>query len=194
MPRSNVGHCWWNGLSQEFVMLSISLTRWIVGFTCWMMVATLISQSVFAADDDAAVARARKQVQMLDDLYKTAVVLITEHYVKKDSDTSAGSAAKLLFEAMKKKGHHEARLVDATGNPYLETNAPSDAFEKEAIAAIKSGKPYFDKVETKGGKKVLRAATIIPVVMQKCTMCHPHYEKAKPGEAIGSLMFIMPIE
>jgi len=38
--------------------------------------------------DPAAVERARKQVRMLDDLYKTAVVLITEHYVHEEDDVA----------------------------------------------------------------------------------------------------------
>lgn len=173
---------------------SLLFRRFVSCVMCATLLTSCLVPTTFAADDDAALARARKQVQVLDDLYKTAVVLVTTNYVHKDSDVAAAVTFKPLFEAMKKKGHHEARLVDATDNPYVETNAPQDAFEKEAIAAIKGGKPYFDKVEEKDGKKVLRAATIIPVVMKKCIMCHPHYEKAKPGEAIGSLMFIMPIE
>jgi len=38
-----------------------------------------------STDDNAAVARTRQQVLMLDDLYKTAVVAITEHYVNDPS-------------------------------------------------------------------------------------------------------------
>src|SRR3954470_5827547 len=96
--------------------------------------------TVHAADkasDDAAVARTRKQVLMLDDLYKTAIVLITEHYVDESSDLAAGAAFQKLFEAMKAKGHHEVRLLDGTGEPYNEKNAPRDAFEKDAIKALK---------------------------------------------------------
>lgn len=46
-----------------------------------------------AADvkEDPAVERTRRQVRMLDDVYKTAVVLITKHYVKEDSDLPAGT-------------------------------------------------------------------------------------------------------
>lgn len=143
---------------------------------------------------DAAVERARKQVRMLDDLYKTAVVLITEHYVKEDSDLSAGSAAKALFKAMKEKGWHEVRLLDATGKPIDEDNVAKDDFEKEAIKQITSGKAYYDRVvEGQNGRK-LRAATAIPVVMKKCVMCHDHYQEAKNGAAIGALSYTLPIE
>lgn len=64
--------------------------------------------------DKAAVDRTRSQILMLDDLYKTAVVAITEHYVKDPSTLSAASAAKVLFAAMNKNGWHEARLLGFT--------------------------------------------------------------------------------
>ena len=144
--------------------------------------------------DDAALERTRKQVQMLDDIYKTSIVLITENYVNDKDDLAAGVAFKKLFEAVKKKGWHEVRLIDATGEPYNDDNAPADDFEKEAIKQIKGGKPYFDKVVEKDGKRYLRATTIIPVVMDKCVICHDNYKEAKKGEAIGALGYIVPIE
>ncbi|MCU0879338.1 MAG: DUF3365 domain-containing protein [Pirellulaceae bacterium] len=143
---------------------------------------------------DPAVARARKQVQMLDDLYKTAIVLITEHYVKEDSDLAAGSAFQALFKAMKDKGYHEVRLLDATGEPYEEKNKPQDDFEKAAIKALKAGKANYEEIVTEDGAKYLRIATPIPVVMKKCTLCHDNYNAAKPGEAIGALGYKLKIE
>jgi hypothetical protein len=143
---------------------------------------------------DAALDRARKQVRMLDDLYKTAVVLITEHYVEEDSDLPAGSAAKALFKAMKEKGWHEVRLVDATGQPIEAENAPRDDFEKSAIAALKDGKPYYEQVVNGQRGRQLRAATIVPVVLKKCVMCHEHYGQVKEGGAIGALSYTLPIE
>jgi hypothetical protein len=146
------------------------------------------------AESDPALERTRKQVRMLDDLYKSAIVLITEKYVNSDNDLPAGSAFKALFGAMKKKGWHEVRLVDATGEPIKEANAPADDFEKEAIKQLLDGKPGYEKVVQKGGERYLRSATVIPVVMRKCTMCHPHYDEAKPGQAIGALSYTLLIE
>ena len=68
-----------------------------------------------AKDADAAVERTRKQVRMLDGIYKNAIVLVTTHYVTEKSDVPAGSAFKKLFEVAKKEGWHEVRLLDATG-------------------------------------------------------------------------------
>lgn len=162
-----------------------------------VLVGMVVAQSRSADKpkaDPAAVERARKQVRMLDDLYKTAVVLITEHYVHKEDDVSAGSAARLLFKAMKEKGWHEARLIDATGQPYEEKNSPADEFEKSAIAKIKKGETFVESVIEKDGKTYLRALTPVPVVMDKCVMCHAHYKNAAKGEAIGAVGYIVPVE
>ena len=162
-----------------------------------VLIGAVVAQSRSADKakvDPAAVERARKQVRMLDDLYKTAVVLITEHYVHKEDDVAAGTAARLLFGAMKEKGWHEARLIDATGEPYEEKNAPADEFEKSAIAQIKAGKAFVDTVIEKDGKPYLRALTPVPVVMEKCIMCHAHYKNAAKGQAIGAIGYIVPIE
>ena len=160
------------------------------------VVTSLTCSSVIAEKpaDSAAVERTRKQVRMLDDLYKTAVVLITTHYVNEDSDLGAGPAALALFDAMKKKGWHEVRLLDATGLPIEEKNAPKDEFERQGIAKLKAGAEYYDEVVQRDGKPYLRAVTPVPVVMKKCTMCHDHYNDAKPGEAIGALGYTVPIE
>jgi hypothetical protein len=143
---------------------------------------------------DPALERTRKQVLMLDDLYKSAIVLITDKYVHSDTDLPAGTAFQALFGAMKKKGWHEVRLLDATGEPIVAANAPADDFEKEAIKKLLAGKTGHEQVVEKDNRRYLRSATVIPVVMKKCTMCHEHYNDAKPGQAIGALSYTIPIE
>lgn len=160
------------------------------------MIAILIAPDARARErkQDPAVERARKQVRMLDDLYKTAVVLITTHYVEEDTDLAAGDAFQALFKAMKDKGWHEVRLLDATGEPYDEDNAPKDEFEKQAVMKLKTGEAYVDEVITRDGKPYLRAATAVPVVLEKCVMCHSHYADVPEGQAIGALGYTVPIE
>ena len=159
-----------------------------------VVVAQLKSADKAAQPDPAAVERTRKQVRMLDDLYKTTLVLVTEHYVHKEDDIAAASAAKLLFAAMKEKGWHEVRLIDATSQPYEEKNTPVDEFEKSAIAQLKTGKAFVDSVIEKDGQHYLRAATPVPVVMEKCIMCHAHFKNVEKGQPVGALSYIVPIE
>ena len=145
-----------------------------------------------AADNpsDPALERARREVRMLDDLYKTAVVLITDQYVNKVGDVAAGELARDLFAAMQKKGWHEAHLVDATGKPINRENRPRDEFESRAIEKIRGGQTYYEEVVREKGRRTLRAATVVPVVMQKCTICHPGY---KQGDLLGAISYKLPI-
>ena len=161
------------------------------------VIALTSSWTVITAKDktnDAALERTRNQVRMLDDIYKTVVVLITDKYVHDEDDFSAGSAAAALFRAVEKKGWHKVRLLDATGEPRRQKNTAKDDFEKAAVAAIKSGKSYYEKVVSKDGERHLRALTSIPVVSEKCVMCHANYKDAKPGEAIGAISYTLKVE
>ena len=144
--------------------------------------------------DQAAVERARKLVHLLDDIYKQTIVLITDKYVHSEKDFAAGSAAVGLFAALSKSGTHEVRLIDATGEPYEPKNVANDEFEKEGLARLKAGAGYYDQVTQREGKFRLRAVTAVPVVMQKCVMCHAHYADAKKGEPIGAIVYSVPIE
>lgn len=144
-----------------------------------------------AAPDKAAVERTRETVRMLDDLYKSAIVHVTATYVKARERTPAARAAKLIFKDMSSKGWHIARLVDATGDPVNKANVAKSAFEKEAVAKIKGGKPYVEEIGTSKGKPVLRAATVVPVVMKACINCHPGH---KEGDVLGFISYEVPIK
>lgn len=144
--------------------------------------------------DPDAVKRARKEVRMLDDIFKTAIVIITDKYVKTKKDYPAGRAAVTWLRQVGEKGHPEVRLIDVSGEPYNPGNVARDAFEKEGVKQLKAGKGYYDRVVRKGGKEYLRAITAIPVVMDKCILCHENYKMAKKGEAIGALTYTVPLE
>jgi hypothetical protein len=146
------------------------------------------------ADSDAAVERAREQIRMLDDIHKTAVVAITDKYVHKETDTAAATVAGALFGVMKQKGWYESRLIDASGAPYNDKNVAVDDFEKAAVQALIGGKDYYEQLITVNGKARLRAATPVPVVMKKCTMCHDNYNDVKQGAPIGVLTYNVPVK
>ena len=141
-----------------------------------------------------AVARARENVQMLDHIYKTTVVLITDTYVNTDKDFPAGSAAIALFDAVSKAGHHELKLLDVSGEPHNDDNVAVDAFDKEGVRRLRAGDSYYDQVIVKDGKPTLRAITPIPVVMQKCVMCHDNYADVEKGAAVGAISYTIPIK
>lgn len=174
----------------------------MIRFGMWLAVlASVVAVSVSesrrparAADakapDKAAVDRAREEVKMLDDLYKTAVVKITQVYVGQQGEVPAALAAMEIFEEMKKKGWHNARLVDASGKPKRKANLPQTEFEKKAVAAMKEGKPYFEEVGEENGKPVFRAATVVPAVTKECAACH----RVKEGTLLGTIVYELPIK
>ena len=141
-----------------------------------------------------AIARARENVQMLDHIYKTAVVLITDKYVNSENDFPAGSAAIALFDAVGKAGHHQVKLLDASGDPHNSDNIASDDFDQEGVRRLKAGDAYYDQVIVQDGKATLRAITPVPVVMQKCVMCHDNYADVEKGAAVGAISYAIPIK
>jgi hypothetical protein len=99
--------------------------------------------------------------------------------------------SKKVWAGMEEKGWHSCRIVDATGKPVNPSNAPKTEFEKKAIEKLKGGQVYFEEVATKDDKPVLRAATVVPVVMDQCIACHPGYKK---GDLLGALVYEVPIK
>jgi len=152
-----------------------------------------VAEKIEDGEKDLAVERARREVRMLDDIYKTSIVLITTHYVDNADALPAGSAFKALFDAVREKGWHEVRLIDATGDPYSTDNSPKDGFEKRAIKKLVEGQSVVDEVISEGDKRYLLAATAIPVVMEKCVMCHDNYKNVPAGKPIGALGYKVPI-
>ncbi|WP_182866858.1 c-type heme family protein [Rhodopirellula sp. JC639] len=147
-----------------------------------------------AAPKKKAVQRARGTVKMLDNIFKQTIVMVTDKYVHDESDFAAGSAAVLLFKNISESGDNKVRLIDATGDPYEIENVAKDDFEKAGIKKLKAGAEGHEQVVTIDGKPFLRSLTPVPVVMQKCVMCHSHYADAKKGEPIGAISYTVAIE
>lgn len=140
--------------------------------------------------------RTRTTVRMLDDIYKGGIVAITKNYVSDEDAIPAGTAFKEVFRTAEERGWHKVRLVDGLGEPINDENAPEDAFEKKALAALVAGETdWYEKVEKNAeGKRVLRVATPIPVVFEKCIMCHDNYADVPAGQAIGALTYTIEVK
>lgn len=161
-------------------------------FALFTSITLVLIISIATASEDPAVTRTRQQVDMLDTLYKTAIVLITDKYVTDPSKFSGASAAKALFTTMKENGYHEVRLVGLTDvliNPSV--NEPKDDFEQEAKKKLTSGEATHEEVVTIDGKQYLRKATPVPVVLEKCAMCHANFKDNK--NVIGMLAYMVPL-
>lgn len=169
--------------------LALPIAGWL--FLDRQQPAAGAAEKTASAEKNPAVERARREVKMLDDLYKTTIVFITNTYVDSNKDVAAGEIARDVFAAMREKGWHDARLIDATGHPTNDENVPHEGFEKAAIKKILSGTSYVDDVVVEDGKQYLRAATVVPVVNEKCIACHPGY---KVGDVLGAVSYKLLIE
>jgi hypothetical protein len=139
-----------------------------------------------ADEATAALERTRAQARMLDHLFKVAVVDITNRY----DGPPAIKVAQTIFAAAEDKDYFKAKLLDATGSPLNEANAPGDAFEKQAAQAMKQGQPYFEEVVGEGDSRTLRVATVVPAVVEKCAKCHG----VKQGDLLGFLSYQLPVK
>jgi hypothetical protein len=171
--------------SLRWIVLAVAL----VGLGVWSQLPGAAQEK--NAPDAAALERTRAAVKMLDDMTKGYVVFVTATYVRAQEAVPAAHVAKKVYQYMGEKGHFTGRLLDASGKPFNQDNLAKSDFEKNAVAAIKGGKAYYDEVGTdKNGKHVLRAATIVPAVMKQCVVCHTN---VKEGELLGVLTYELPI-
>ncbi len=153
------------------------------------LLGLVISGPLLRADGpeaDPALKRTREQVKMLDELYKNAVVSITNKY----DGPPAIKVAKDVFAAMEKGGWHNAKLVDASGSPQNEANLPQTEFEKRAAVVMRAGRSYYDEVEGNGPKRKLYAATVVPAVTKKCATCHGVSE----GDLLGFIRYEISVK
>lgn len=150
-----------------------------------------IMEELYKAVKNLELEHARKTVRMIDDLYQTYIVLITEEYVDDPSVLAAATLSKRVFKSMNKKGWHKARLLDATGTPFNPDNNPKDAFERDAINALISGRTYFEKIEKIEGKDYLRAVTSVHAVTKGCISCHP---SSRVGDLLGGIAYTIALE
>jgi hypothetical protein len=159
----------------------------------WAVAAAIAGGVAVSHADEAApgpakmsLEQARRTVSMLNDLYVNSVVLTHKTYVKDRGSVAAAVVARQVFQAMADKGWPQTRWINTTGRPFNPDSNPKDAFEKDAVVALKKGQARFERVED--GK--LRVATLIPLVDKSCQTCHT---KDKVGDPIGGLSYTVPL-
>ncbi|MBC8553236.1 MAG: hypothetical protein H8D23_26750 [Candidatus Brocadiales bacterium] len=140
---------------------------------------------------EKAVKRARQTVKILDVMYKSFIVLITDEYVKGETMFSALTVSKKVFEKMSTKGWYKARLLDATGDPHNPENTPRTKFGRDTIGAFIDGKSFYKRIEKIGGEYYYKAATSVSIVIDGCTICHPHN---KHGDLLGGISYTFPLD
>jgi hypothetical protein len=153
---------------------------------CGMLVGATQAAEPAAKPVAMPLAQARQTVAMLNDLYVTSVVTTHGTYVKDKSITPAATVARHVFESMAQKGWPQTRWLSTTGRPFNPANNPRDAFERDAVVALKKGQPRVERIEN--GR--LRVATLVPIVDKSCLMCHT---RDKVGDPIGGLSYTVAL-
>lgn len=93
-----------------------------------------------------------------------------------------------------KEGLAQSTLGRCDRRAYDSDNVAKSAFEKSAIKKLTAKQGYFDTVVTEDGKRYLEAVTQVPVVMDKCVMCHANYKDVPAGATIGAVSYRIPID
>jgi len=155
-----------------------------LGLTLSMLRAASVSAAPGAAGATkpapVSLEEGRRQVRMMDDIYKAAVVSTHKMYVQDPSTPAAVVWAKQVIKQLEGKGWPQARLFASHDRPLNPENTLVDDFERAATAAFKAGKVSFEQV--RDGE--LRYATDIRIVDQKCLMCHV---RNKEGDLLGGV-------
>jgi hypothetical protein len=105
-----------------------------------------------------------------------------------------------LTEALSKKEGYTIRLYSEHPFPFRKNGGPRDAFEREAMAALKA-EPHrpFWRVETYNGASSMRYATADLMVTEVCVHCHnAHSQTPKNnwnvGDVRGAIELIIPLQ
>ena len=135
---------------------------------------------------------------------ETTRAYIATHYVGKIQNSSAGkdivatmshandpraiplpaTATREISEELAKAGLFSARLFSAT--PLNQANGATDAFEKEALAAIMGGADSYSRIEEQGGQWTFRRATPDKAQVAACVGCHT-------GKQVGDILGLLSV-
>jgi Protein of unknown function (DUF3365) len=162
-----------------------------LGLAAMLAIPLSVAAEQANAPPDPELERTRQEVKMLDDLFKNAIVLIDETYVKKPDSVAAATASKALFAALKKAGWYDVRILGLTDVIGDQDDIPRDAFERTAAAKLIAGNKWYEEVSEKDGKRYLRVATGIPLVSENCLMCHANFKGNKGN--VGALAYTVPM-
>ena len=129
---------------------------------------------------------ARRSAAMLDDAYQEFLQTIHAWYPTKTGQPKVAASTVIeLQKIMAEKGWPQSKFLAVNAIVMNPNHLPEDKFDKDAIAAIKSGKDRYEKVVD--GR--LRIATVVPTG-GGCFSCH--WTDSKVGSR-AALSFSIPL-
>ena len=115
----------------------------------------------------AAVAAAREQARLLQEVYTTTLEVMHQHYFRRDGAVLPARALEDVFAGMAKLSGSNANWIAVNTKAMNMDHEPATSFEKKAAAELGAGKEIYEVVT----ERVYRRATAIPL-HANCVGCH----------------------
>lgn len=136
-----------------------------------------------------SLAEARRQAETLHTVMHSTLQIVHHEYYRLDEGLPIPAATfKNVFAAMEAEHHVKLRWLTVEGQAMNSDHKPRDSFEHEAVAALKSGKPAFERAEN----GVYRRAGPI-TLLNDCLKCHLPNRTSTKNRTAG-LIISIPIE
>jgi nicotinamide riboside kinase len=135
----------------------------------------------------ATVVEARGRARLLHEtIHGTLQVVHRDFFDPDDRDRIPSATMEEVFEDLATNWNVDLHWLAVDGKTMNVDHRPRDAFEKKAVAALKSGKEEFEAVE---GKRYRRAGAI--VLHNVCLKCHVP-DRATLENRTAGLVITMP--
>ena len=116
---------------------------------------------------EAAVAAAREQAKLLQEVYTTTLEVMHQHYFRRDGSVLPARALEDVFAGMAKLSGSNANWIAVNTKAMNIDHEPTTSFEKKAAAELGAGKEVYEVVT----ERMYRRATAIPL-HANCVGCH----------------------
>lgn len=119
------------------------------------------------APSAAAVAAAREQARLLQEVYTTTLEVMHQHYFRRDGAVLPARALEDVFAGMARLSGSNANWIAVNTKAMNLDHEPTTSFEKKAAAELGAGKEVYEVVT----ERMYRRATAIPL-HANCVGCH----------------------
>ena len=110
---------------------------------------------------------ARQRAELMHNIYAATLDVMHHRYFRNSRATVPARALEDVFAEITREAHIEARWISVNTEPMSIKHKPESDFEKQAVAAIRSGKSAYEAVD---GGTFRRAGAI--ALASSCLGCH----------------------
>lgn len=139
--------------------------------------------------DRPSLAEARRRAETLHTAMHSTLQIVHHQFYREDEGLPIPAATlKDVFAALEEEHHVKLRWLTVEGQAMNSDHKPRDAFEHEAVTALKSGKQAFERAEN----GVYRRAGSI-TLLNDCLKCHLPNRTSTKNRTAG-LIIAIPIK